>query len=224
MRESDAYISYIQKFFTRWVGLYDYFSGSIFYAYRAVSETLCSELSKINGKTVLDICTGTAEIALRVAAAGLEVTGVDITEAMLERAQNKAKQRQLPIEFKKMDARELSFSDQSFDGVVISFALHDMPRPVRLQVLQEASRVCRTVDGRKRLIVFDYELPKNQLFSKFWFWFISLFESPYFSGFVRDDFGQLCREAGLEICQTKRLFPGVFSIYTLDAAQAELVK
>lgn len=218
MRDSDAYITYIQNFFTRWVGLYDYFSSSIFYAYRDASQTMCNELNAVNGKTVLDLCTGTAEVALRLAASGFKVTGVDITQAMLDRARHKARKRKLDIDFLQGDARSLSFSEESFDGVVISFALHDMPRPVRVQVLSEAARVCKTIDGEKHLVVLDYELPSGRSLNRFWFWFISLFESPYFPGFVRDDFQQLFREAGLIICEKKRLFPGVFSIYSLRAA------
>lgn len=201
MSTQDAYISYIQNFFGRWVRFYDAFAASIFYAYSSAVHVVAPR----PGVSVLDICTGTGEIARRCASRGADVTGIDITEAMLERARKKT--AGLEITFLTMDARQLSFDDRSFDKAVISFGLHDMPRKVRLQVLAEASRVA------EEIVVLDYELPRSPILQRFWLWFISLFESPYFPSFVREDPLELFAEAGIDASRVCRIFPGVFSVY-----------
>ncbi|MCP3960665.1 MAG: class I SAM-dependent methyltransferase, partial [bacterium] len=129
-KRTDAYIAYTHRFFTRWVPVYDLFARSIFYAYRAAVRSL----EPRRGRSILDLCTGTGEIALRCARQGAEVTGIDVTPAMLARARRK--KGELAVRFQLMDARRLAFPDASFDRVVISFALHDMPRRVRLEVLR----------------------------------------------------------------------------------------
>ena len=79
MAESDPYIAYTHRFFRKWAGVYDWFAASIFYAYGAAVRVL----HPIAGLRVLDICTGTGAVALRCAARGAGVTGLDITPAML---------------------------------------------------------------------------------------------------------------------------------------------
>ncbi len=49
------------------------------------------------------------------------MTGIDVSAAMLEKAGT------LDVHFDVMDARQLEFSDRSFDVAVLSFTLHDMP-------------------------------------------------------------------------------------------------
>jgi ubiquinone/menaquinone biosynthesis C-methylase UbiE len=82
---------------------------------------------------------------------------------------------------------------------------------VRVQVLAEAARVCRG-----RLIVLDYDLPRARPLRAFCFWMIGLFESPYFRSFAREDALPLFADAGLPIPTVKRLFSGMFSVFTLS--------
>ncbi len=201
MSEQDAYIKYIQNFFEKWAAFYDWFAASIFYAYRHAVKVAAPR----SAMSILDICTGTGEIAVRCARAGAEVTGIDITEAMLERARKKS--AGLSAKFLKMDARDLEFQDNTFDTAIISFGLHDMPRKVRLGVLAEATRVAQ------RVVILDYELPKNPILFKFWLWFISLFESPYFPSFAKEDPLVLFSEAGHPAVRMRRIFPNLFSVY-----------
>ncbi len=203
MKRTDAYIAYTHRFFTRWVPVYDLFARSIFYAYRAAVRSL----EPRPGRSILDVCTGTGEIALRCARQGAEVTGIDVTPAMLNRARRK--KGDLPVRFQLMDARELAFPDASFDRAVLSFALHDMPRRVRLEVLREAARV-----ARERLIILDYDFPRRRLLGPLLVWLVDLFESAYFKGFTREPTSALLREAGLEsVCVRKALF---FSVRVVD--------
>ncbi len=80
-------------------------------------------------QTLLDVCTGTGVVAL-TAAQYLQdgfVTGIDLSEGMLEQARRKAHSNQLKnVEFKQMDLDALSFSAASFDVATSSFGLFFM--------------------------------------------------------------------------------------------------
>lgn len=204
MSEHDAYIRYTHQFFGRWAGVYDLFAGSILYAYRAAVRTIDPR----PGMALLDVCTGTGEVSLRCAARGAAVTGIDITPAMLDKARAKARRRGLSWRSEVMDARHLAFGDGEFEVVSISFALHDMPREVRLQVLREAARVCSG-----RLVVLDYDLPRGTWLFKLWFWIIGSFESPFFRNFVKEAPEALFAAAGMSGGKKRRLFGAMFSVF-----------
>ena len=207
MGTDDAYIAYTKAFFKRWVGLYDLFASSIWYAYREGVR----ELEPCAGKSVLDICCGTGEIALRAAAKGASVTGVDISSDMMACARKKAAARGLNITFRETDARELPFEPESFDRVILSFALHDMPRPVRILVLQEANRVCA-----ERLVVLDYDLTRTGRAAALISRCIALFESAYFKNFIRETAEPLFKEAGLPPPRKIAVSGPLFTIYILE--------
>jgi ubiquinone/menaquinone biosynthesis C-methylase UbiE len=68
---------------------------------------------------VLDVASGTGESACYLSEKiGARVFGIDGAELMIERAREKAKERNLSIEFKKGDAHKLPFEDDIFDVVI----------------------------------------------------------------------------------------------------------
>lgn len=212
MSGREAYLAYLERFFDGWLPYYDLFAASIGWAYGAAVR----RVEACPGRSVLDVATGTGEIALRCARRGAEVTGVDVTPAMLARAAAKAKR--LPVRFELMDARHLGFPDASFDVAVLSFALHDMPRRVRVEVLAEAARV-----AREKLVLLDYRFPR----SPGW-WRRSLVaavgrvETAYFPGFVRQGMPSLLAAAGLVGARETRLAGGLFAVWEVRTAAARI--
>ncbi|MDX1384633.1 MAG: methyltransferase domain-containing protein [Thermoanaerobaculia bacterium] len=210
---SDPYISYIHRFFHRWLPVYDWFARSIFWAYGAAVRCIDPR----PGLRILDVCTGTGEVALRCARRGAEVVGVDVTPEMLARARAKAARsgRTRGVRFETMDARELRFPDGAFDVAVIAFALHDMPRAVRLEVLREAARV-----SRGRLVVLDYGLPAAPLARRVATALIGSFETAYFRAFAREGVEPLLEAAGVGSRpgsrRLRRLFPALFSVFEIE--------
>lgn len=69
------------------------------------------------------------------------LTGNDITPAMLARAEKRAAEHQCDIELVCADSQQLPFSDQSFDIVIMHLILAVVPDSSR--ALQEASRVLK---------------------------------------------------------------------------------
>ena len=80
-----------------------------------------------------------------VAREGVQVTGVDITENLIERAQARSMAEDLPAHFRVADAESLPFPDSSFDVVVSLIGAIFAPRPNL--VAREPTRVCAPVES-----------------------------------------------------------------------------
>lgn len=192
---TDPYVAYLDRFFRAWLPVYDLFGATIFPVYRA-AVTLVDPRP---GVRVLDICTGTGEMAIRLAKRGATVTGVDITEPMLAKARRKGSE--LPIDFLLGDARALPFPDKSFDVAVLSLALHDMPRKARIETLREAGRVTR-----ERIIIVDYHFVKQPMLRRAAVWLVQTFETAYLTRYADEEVEPLLVEAGL-VGVDRRTFP-----------------
>ena len=67
---------------------------------------------------ILDVGTGTGYFAILLSQSGHQVTGIDLTDAMLKEARDNAALYQVHPTFQQMDAQKLAFLDQSFDVVI----------------------------------------------------------------------------------------------------------
>jgi len=97
------------------------------------------------GAHVLDLATGTGDLAIMVARTHPDVTvvGVDPSSKMLEVGQKKLVEGELTqrIELLVGDAQALQFPDRTFDGLCIAFGIRNVPD--RLQGLREMARVTK---------------------------------------------------------------------------------
>jgi demethylmenaquinone methyltransferase / 2-methoxy-6-polyprenyl-1,4-benzoquinol methylase len=114
------------------------------------------------GDRVLDACCGTGDLALAGARAGGQVTGIDFSERMLERARRKSGE----IEWVQGDALALPFDAESFDAATVGFGvrnLEDLDRG-----LAELARVLRPAG---RVGVLEITRPEGMLqpFYNVWF-------------------------------------------------------
>ena len=80
---------------------------------------------------ILDVGTGTGFFAILLAEKGHRVEGIDLTPAMLEEARILAKQRNLDITFREMDAQNLLYPDAVFDVVISRNLTWTLPDPQR---------------------------------------------------------------------------------------------
>ena len=113
---------------------------------------------------VLDVATGTADFAIAVtrkAAAGTQVTGIDLSEGMLE--VGRAKCQGLPIELEVGDAENLRFEDETFDRVCVAFGVRNFEN--LMQGLREMRRVLKP--GGK-LVILELSYPKNRFIFSFY--------------------------------------------------------
>ena len=81
-------------------------------------------------ENLLDIATGTGNVAI-AAARTLKygsVTGIDLSEKMLQRAVNKAREMNLQnVTFKRCDIEDMGFGDNAFDAACCAFGLFFLP-------------------------------------------------------------------------------------------------
>ncbi|MGM0688740.1 MAG: class I SAM-dependent methyltransferase [Bacillota bacterium] len=100
------------------------------------------------GEITLDAGCGTGNFSIKLAKYGCRITGIDISEDMLEIARRKAEAKRLQIAFLKQDVTDIGFEDNGFDGVVSMAAVEFIPNFRR--AFKEIKRVVRP--GGKILI------------------------------------------------------------------------
>lgn len=93
------------------------------------------------GQQVLDVATGTGNIALRAAAAGAQVVGLDITPELFGTARRRALEYGVSVDWVEGDAEGLPYEDDRFDHVLSAFGVQFAPR--HEIVARELVRVCR---------------------------------------------------------------------------------
>lgn len=122
----------------------------------------------VSGKRCLDVGTGTGEIAFHVAGrAGADgrVVGVDITPRMLELAERKEAEKDLPskIEWVVGDALDLDFPDASFALVTSGYMLRNVT-----DIERAVSEMHRVLAPGGRVVVAELSKPDNRLVRYFY--------------------------------------------------------
>jgi SAM-dependent methyltransferase len=93
------------------------------------------------GLNVLDVATGTGNIAVRAAAAGGTVVGLDLTPELFGAARRRAERLDVTVDWIEGDAEQLPFAADSFDRVLSAFGVQFAPR--HQVVADELARVLR---------------------------------------------------------------------------------
>jgi ubiquinone/menaquinone biosynthesis C-methylase UbiE len=93
------------------------------------------------GMRVLDVATGTGNVAIRAAEAGAEVVGLDIAPELFEAARRRAADAGVEVEWVEGDAEALAYDDDSFDRVFSAFGtIHTTKHD---EAANELVRVCK---------------------------------------------------------------------------------
>lgn len=113
------------------------------------------------GEDVLDVATGTGNVALRAARSGASVVGLDLTPELFETAWQRMDEWNVAVDWVEGDAEELPFEDESFDAVLSVFGVQFAPR--HQIVARELARVTRP-GGRIGLVNWTPEGLIGELF------------------------------------------------------------
>ena len=81
------------------------------------------------GLRILDVGTGCGFFSVLLAKLGYQVTGIDLTPAMIEKAKIIAAERNMQADFEVMDAEHPDFPDGTFDVIVSRNLTWTMPHP-----------------------------------------------------------------------------------------------
>ncbi len=122
------------------------------------------------GLKALDVCCGTGDLTLALAAAGAEATGLDFSGEMLEVARKRGVEGEHPPTFIRGDAQALPCPDASFDIVTVAYGLRNLSS--WQNGLAEMKRVARPGG---RLLVLDFGKPDNPVWRALYFSYLRLF-------------------------------------------------
>ena len=177
------------------------------------------------GDAVLDVCCGTGDLAIASAGAGGRVTGVDFSQAMLERARRKAPE----LEWVEGDALSLPFAAESFDAATVGFGVRNVEDLGR--AIAEMRRVLRTGG---RIAILEITRPRGLLAPFYRFWFDGVIPLmgkllpggsayTYLPASVRrfpgpEELAELIESAGFRAVSVRLFAGGIVALHTAEAA------
>lgn len=129
-----------------------------------IHDALTAAIAPTESERVLDVATGTGALALRAAARGARVTGLDISPRMIAAARRAAAEARVEVEFVLGEAEALPFDRASFDCVVSAQGVMFSSDPEA--AARELARVCSS-GGRLGLSVLA-DSPLNRKFLLLW--------------------------------------------------------
>jgi demethylmenaquinone methyltransferase/2-methoxy-6-polyprenyl-1,4-benzoquinol methylase len=148
---------------------------------------------------ILDVCFGTGNSTLLVAKNNDKnvITGLDLSEDMLEVANRKIRKQGLAnIKTIRMDAADMDLADESFDVATSSFGLHEMEYPVMVSIIKEMNRVLKK--GGKLYLV-DYQIQETAMKRFFFRVYLLLTSPPHVKDFLKYDWEAIMKECGFRI-------------------------
>ncbi len=182
------------------------------------------------GDQVLDLATGTADVALAICAfaEGVSVLGVDPSEGMLQVGRQKVKQAQLSdrIRLETGDAQALQVEDNRFAASCISFGIRNVP-----DRRKGISEMARTTRPGGRVVILELSEPESGFlapFARFHIHHVVPNLGAFLSGASEyrylqksieafppaDQFAQLMESCGLKNIQVQKLTLGTAHLYT----------
>jgi len=160
----------VRAMFDRIAGVYDRMNAVMTAGLDRRWRSRAADLAAVGpGDRVLDVATGTGDLALELArrvAPGGEVVGSDFAEAMLERAREKAAGRP-HVHFEWGDALALDHPDDAFDAATVAFGARNFA-----DLHGGLAQMARVVRPGGRVVVLEITTPQTPPLSWFYgLWF-----------------------------------------------------
>lgn len=193
-------------------------------------QRLVKQLAISNPRQVLDIATGTGDLAIQLAKyhKSVNITGVDISENMLSIGREKILKRKLEgrINLKQANSLSLPFADDEFDAAMVAFGVRNFE-----DLSKGITEIHRVLKDGGSLYVLEFSMPSRfPMRNLYRFYFRKVL--PFVGGIVsgsksaytylpesvfafpeKEKFVEIMANAGFKNCSYKRLTFGVASIY-----------
>lgn len=145
--------------------------------------------------SVLDVCCGSGQATQFLVKYSQNVTGLDASPLSLQRARQNVPEANYVEAF----AEKMPFTDNQFDVVHTSAALHEMEPQQLREIIQEVYRVLKP-GGVFTLV--DFHSPTNPIFWPGLTVFLLLFETETAWQLLKTDLAALLTEIGFEVGKT----------------------
>jgi demethylmenaquinone methyltransferase / 2-methoxy-6-polyprenyl-1,4-benzoquinol methylase len=193
-------------------------------------KKLIRQLKAYKPTHILDVATGTADLALMAVQKipHIRVTGIDLSEGMIDVGNQKLNDRSLndQIKLQVADSEALPFSDQSFDAAMVAFGVRNFEN-----LEKGLSEILRVLQSERPLFILEFSSPKRfpmkqlyRFYSNTFLPFVgrivskdpkaysylpeSITEFPHGSEFLR-----IMNRVGYRDCNFKELSFGIATIY-----------
>ena len=179
---------------------------------------------------VLDIATGTADVALATSKLKPNsIIGVDISEGMLAVGRIKIEKKGLSslIKLQKADSENLPFSENQFDAITVAFGVRNFEH-----LSKGLDEMCRVLKPGGKLVILEFSRPRifpvKQLYDFYFRYFcpwwgkvVSKDNSAYkylydsVNAFPEgEQFLSIANQSGFKQLKAQRLTFGIVSLYT----------
>lgn len=180
-------------------------------------EALLLQTDLKPGLRVLDFGAGTGTLTLlaKQRCPACDIAGVDVDEAILEKARRKREQRGLDVDYRLLAGDDLPFPPHHFDRVLSSLVFHHLTNARKAAALREIRRVLKPTG---ELHVADWGRPAN------WRLRVGFFATQMFDGFettaahANGTFLETVEQAGFRVRETAH-FATAFGSLRLFRAQ-----
>ncbi len=177
---------------------------------------LVTQIAAEKPKTILDVATGTAGVAIALARrTGGSVTGIDLTEAMLARGRERVSSAGLDdrISLQSGRAEELPFASASFDAVSFTYLLRYVNDPAAT-----VAELARVVRPGGILASLDFFVPANPAWRAAWWIYTRAVLPPAGMAFGGTEWWRVGRFLGPNISHFYRAWPLTRIIEAWEAA------
>lgn len=146
----------VDKVFSSVASRYDLMNDLMSFGVHRLWKRLCIHLARLRpGSRVLDVASGTGDLAALLNRAGCEVVLCDINQAMLQCGRDKLADRGLvnDVHYVRADAERLPFAGNSFDCATLAFGLRNMTdKPAALRAIHAGLKY----GGRVLILEFSH--------------------------------------------------------------------
>lgn len=159
-----------------------------------------NQLKAINPKYILDVATGTADVAILTNKIlnPRQITGIDISESMLQVGKEKIVKQGLQntIELQLGNCEKLNFADNTFDAVTVAYGVRNFQN-----LEQGLSEILRVLKVGGKLSILEASKPTNKIVQYFYnLYMVKIM--PKFGGIVSGN-----KEAYLYLNNSVQAFP-----------------
>lgn len=119
------------------------------------------QLAELKPETILDVATGTADVALMTHAQlnpkPSKIIGIDISEGMLSQGRNKIAARGLEnvIELQTGDSEAINFTNHTFDAITVAFGVRNFAH-----LEQGLAEMLRVLKPGGKVVILEFSKPK----------------------------------------------------------------